>query len=71
MLYKVAVLALATFALLAGQANGAALLADNDVDACNGSNNYGEGHDCAFKSGSGTAKGHCRWNACNVLICKP
>lgn len=27
------------------------------VDACNGSNHYGEGHDCAFKSADGTAEG--------------
>ena len=27
------------------------------VDACNGSNLYGEGHDCAFKSADGTAEG--------------
>ena len=30
MFYKLAIVALATFALFAGQANGAALVADND-----------------------------------------
>uniref|UniRef100_D8QDK1 Uncharacterized protein n=1 Tax=Schizophyllum commune (strain H4-8 / FGSC 9210) TaxID=578458 RepID=D8QDK1_SCHCM len=68
MFYKLAIVALASFALFAGQVNGAALVADND-DACNGSNNYGEGHSCAFKSSSGTRQG-CRWNSCGVLVCK-
>ena len=27
------------------------------VDACNGSNHYGEGHSCSFKSGDGQADG--------------
>ncbi|KAL1658536.1 hypothetical protein GGF50DRAFT_131644 [Schizophyllum commune] len=70
MFYKLAIVALASFALFSGQVNGAALVADNDVDACNGSNNYGEGHSCAFKSSSGTRQGTCRWNSCGVLICK-
>ncbi|VDB89643.1 unnamed protein product [Peniophora sp. CBMAI 1063] len=46
-------------------------LADNDVDACNGSNDYGVGHDCAFSGGSGTVEGTCQNNACGNLICKP
>ncbi|KAL1718199.1 hypothetical protein EV715DRAFT_291476 [Schizophyllum commune] len=69
MIYKLAVLALAAFTLLAGQASGAAQVADNAVDACNGHNHYGEGHSCAFKTGAGTANGHCRWNSCGNLVC--
>uniref|UniRef100_D8QDL4 Uncharacterized protein n=1 Tax=Schizophyllum commune (strain H4-8 / FGSC 9210) TaxID=578458 RepID=D8QDL4_SCHCM len=71
MLYKLAVLALTAFTLLAGQASGAAQVADNAVDACNGHNHYGEGHSCAFKTGAGTANGltDCRWNACSNLVC--
>ncbi|TRM60464.1 hypothetical protein BD626DRAFT_407448 [Schizophyllum amplum] len=54
----------------AGQASAAALLADlNPIDACNGSNHYGGGHDCAFKSADGIAEGLCHFDASNVLTC--
>ncbi|KAK0483975.1 hypothetical protein IW261DRAFT_1561756 [Armillaria novae-zelandiae] len=39
--------------LSVGQVNAAALIADNAVDACNGSNDYGVGHSCAFKQSQG------------------
>ncbi|KAI5888680.1 uncharacterized protein SCHCODRAFT_02712848 [Schizophyllum commune H4-8] len=41
------------------------------VDACNGSNHYGEGHDCAFKSADGTAEGICHKDGSGVLVCVP
>ncbi|TRM60443.1 hypothetical protein BD626DRAFT_407617 [Schizophyllum amplum] len=69
-MYKFAVLAIAALSFVVGQASAAALLADNPVDACNGSNDYGEGHSCAFKSGDGTAEGVCHFNASNVLVCE-
>ncbi|KAL1747412.1 hypothetical protein HDZ31DRAFT_31989 [Schizophyllum fasciatum] len=68
-MYKFAVLAIAAFTLAFGQASASALLADNPVDACNGSNHYGEGHSCAFKSGDGTAEGVCHFNDTHVLVC--
>ncbi|KAF9027898.1 hypothetical protein BDZ89DRAFT_1066424 [Hymenopellis radicata] len=54
---------IATF-LFAGQTNA---VADNDVDACNGSNHYDVGHDCAF----GESQGTCQLNSCQVLVCVP
>ncbi|KAG7448075.1 uncharacterized protein BT62DRAFT_1003860 [Guyanagaster necrorhizus] len=50
--------------LSAGQADA---IADNAVDACNGSNNYGVGHSCAFAESQGT----CETNACGNLVCIP
>ncbi|PBK60611.1 hypothetical protein ARMSODRAFT_897688 [Armillaria solidipes] len=50
---SIAMIALTAMFLSAGQVNGAALIADNAVDACNGSNNYGVGHSCAFKQSQG------------------
>ncbi|KZV76615.1 hypothetical protein PENSPDRAFT_679965 [Peniophora sp. CONT] len=41
-------------------------LADNPVDACNGSNNYGVGHSCAWSGGN---EGTCQINASGVLVC--
>ncbi|KAK0463619.1 uncharacterized protein EV420DRAFT_1519174 [Desarmillaria tabescens] len=63
---KLTVMALAAVFLLAGQANA---LADNDVDACNGSNHYGVGHSCAFKTSSGKAEGTCQLDSDKVLVC--
>ncbi|KAF9027947.1 hypothetical protein BDZ89DRAFT_1066492 [Hymenopellis radicata] len=51
--------------LFAGQTNA---VADNDVDACNGSNHYDAGHDCAFGESQGSA---CQLNSCQVLVCVP
>ncbi|KAK0196874.1 hypothetical protein F5146DRAFT_1129680 [Armillaria mellea] len=45
-------MALAAMFLFAGQANA---IADNPVDACNGSNHYSDGHSCAFQQSQGTA----------------
>ncbi|KAL1741636.1 hypothetical protein HDZ31DRAFT_66728 [Schizophyllum fasciatum] len=70
-MYKLAVAAIAAFTFVFGQASAAALLADNPVDACNGSNHYGEGHDCAFKSADGTAEGICHFDGSHVLTCVP
>ncbi|KAK0239838.1 hypothetical protein EDD85DRAFT_1021205 [Armillaria nabsnona] len=50
---SIAMIALTAMFLSAGQVNAAALIADNAVDACNGSNNYGVGHSCAFKQSQG------------------
>ncbi|VDB89645.1 unnamed protein product [Peniophora sp. CBMAI 1063] len=44
----------------------AAALADNPVDACNGDNQYGVGHDCAWSGGN---EGTCQTNSCGVLVC--
>ncbi|VDB92552.1 unnamed protein product [Peniophora sp. CBMAI 1063] len=41
-------------------------LADNPVDACNGSNHYGVGHSCAWQGGN---EGTCETNASGVLVC--
>ncbi|KAI5827371.1 hypothetical protein K523DRAFT_418507 [Schizophyllum commune Tattone D] len=68
-MYKFAVAIVAAFAVFFGQASAATLLADNPVDACNGSNHYGEGHDCAFKSADGTAEGVCHKDGSGVLTC--
>ncbi|KAI5886019.1 hypothetical protein FB107DRAFT_271256 [Schizophyllum commune] len=70
-MYKLAVAIVAAFAVFFGQASAATLLADNPVDACNGSNHYGEGHDCAFKSADGTAEGICHKDGSGVLVCVP
>ncbi|KAF8917352.1 hypothetical protein CPB85DRAFT_1431280 [Mucidula mucida] len=59
--------AVAAAFLLAFQASAAPAVADNDVDACNGSNHYGVGHSCAFAQSQGT----CQNNSCGVLICVP
>ncbi|KAK0228803.1 hypothetical protein IW262DRAFT_1456021 [Armillaria fumosa] len=64
---SIAMIALTTVFLSAGQVNGAALIADNAVDACNGSNNYGVGHSCAFQQSQGV----CENNACGNLVCVP
>ncbi|SJL00633.1 uncharacterized protein ARMOST_03946 [Armillaria ostoyae] len=45
-------MALAAMFLFAGQANA---IADNPVDACNGSNHYSDGHSCAFQQSQGIA----------------
>ncbi|TRM60444.1 hypothetical protein BD626DRAFT_407547 [Schizophyllum amplum] len=70
-MYKFAILAIAALSFVVGQASAATLLADNPVDACNGSNHYGEGHDCAFKSADGTAEGICHKDGSGVLVCVP
>ncbi|VDB92564.1 unnamed protein product [Peniophora sp. CBMAI 1063] len=41
-------------------------LADNPVDACNGSNHYGVGHSCAWAGGN---EGTCQVNPSGVLVC--
>ncbi|KAK0441857.1 hypothetical protein EV421DRAFT_609237 [Armillaria borealis] len=64
---SIATITLTAMFLSAGQVNAAAHIADNDVDACNGSNNYGVGHSCAF----GQSQGVCENNACGNLICVP
>ncbi|KAK0441810.1 hypothetical protein EV421DRAFT_1810175 [Armillaria borealis] len=67
---SIAMIALTAVFLSAGQVNAAALIADNAgkyVDACNGSNNYGVGHSCAFQQ----SQGFCETNACGNLICVP
>ncbi|VDB92582.1 unnamed protein product [Peniophora sp. CBMAI 1063] len=47
-------------------------LADNPVDACNGSNHYGVGHSCAFKTSDGsTSQGTCQTDASGDLVCIP
>ncbi|KAK0211035.1 hypothetical protein DFS33DRAFT_1379002 [Desarmillaria ectypa] len=61
---KLTVMALAVVFLFAGEANG---IAPNPVDACNGSNDYSEGHSCAFQE----SQGICRTNNCGVLVCVP
>ncbi|KAK0483927.1 hypothetical protein IW261DRAFT_1561706 [Armillaria novae-zelandiae] len=66
-LASIAMIAFTTVFLSAGQVNGAALTADNAVDACNGSNNYGVGHSCAFQQSQGV----CKTNACGNLVCVP
>ncbi|KAL1747310.1 hypothetical protein HDZ31DRAFT_61367 [Schizophyllum fasciatum] len=69
MMLKLSSVALAAFGalfLLAGQARA---LADNPVDACNGSNHYGEGHSCSYKSGDGQVDGHCHFTESHVLTC--
>ncbi|KAK0483964.1 hypothetical protein IW261DRAFT_991065 [Armillaria novae-zelandiae] len=69
MMFKFASIAMIAFTamfLSVGQVNAAALTADNAVDACNGSNDYGVGHSCAFKQSQGV----CRKNACGNLVCK-
>jgi hypothetical protein len=47
----------ASLVLLATIASAGILLASNPVDACNGSNNYGVGHSCAYSTSQGTAEG--------------
>ncbi|KAG7445034.1 uncharacterized protein BT62DRAFT_846648, partial [Guyanagaster necrorhizus] len=47
---SIAMIALTAMFLSAGQADA---IADNAVDACNGSNNYGVGHSCAFAESQG------------------
>ncbi|KAK0503543.1 hypothetical protein EDD18DRAFT_1064777 [Armillaria luteobubalina] len=66
---SIAMIALTTMFLSAGQVNAAALIADNAVDACNGSNNYGVGHSCAFQQSQGCK--FCETNACGNLVCVP
>ncbi|KAI4522998.1 hypothetical protein K523DRAFT_268394 [Schizophyllum commune Tattone D] len=69
MMFKLSTVAFAAFGavfLLAGQVSA---LADNPVDACNGSNHYGEGHSCSFKSGDGQADGYCHFTESGVLTC--
>ncbi|KAK0463821.1 uncharacterized protein EV420DRAFT_1520247 [Desarmillaria tabescens] len=61
---SIAMIALTAMFLSAGQVNA---IADNDVDACNGSNDYEVGHSCAFAESQGT----CQTNACGNLICIP
>ncbi|KAL1714645.1 hypothetical protein EV715DRAFT_257130 [Schizophyllum commune] len=71
MMFKLSSVALAAFGavfLLAGQARA---LADNPVDACNGSNHYGEGHSCSYKSADGQVDGYCHFTETNVLTCDP
>ncbi|VDB92550.1 unnamed protein product [Peniophora sp. CBMAI 1063] len=47
-------------------------LADNPVDACNGSNHYGVGHSCAFKTSDGsTSQGTCQTDSSGDLVCIP
>ncbi|VDB92558.1 unnamed protein product [Peniophora sp. CBMAI 1063] len=50
-------------------------LADNPVDACNGSNHYGVGHSCAYSGGSGntagTIEGTCQTDDSGDLVCIP
>ncbi|KAF9020375.1 hypothetical protein BDZ89DRAFT_1072298 [Hymenopellis radicata] len=46
---------------------GVNAIADDAVDACNGSNHYDVGHSCAFAESQGT----CQLNACGNLICIP
>ncbi|PBK85428.1 hypothetical protein ARMGADRAFT_973692 [Armillaria gallica] len=65
---KVTAMALAAVLLFAGHANA---LAPNPVDACNGSNNYGVGHSCAYSTSEGTAQGTCQNDSDGVLICVP
>ncbi|KAK7435707.1 hypothetical protein VKT23_019539 [Stygiomarasmius scandens] len=60
--------ALAVLSLFAGNV---AAVADNDVDACNGKNNYDVGHECAFNTPGGVKEGTCQKNACNNLVCVP
>ncbi|KZV76638.1 hypothetical protein PENSPDRAFT_646081 [Peniophora sp. CONT] len=54
-------------------ARRAAAIAANDVDACNGHNNYGVGHSCKFYGGAGDAaginEGTCQSGASGVLTC--
>ncbi|KAF9048350.1 hypothetical protein BDZ89DRAFT_1057926 [Hymenopellis radicata] len=38
-----------------------------ELDACNGSNHYDVGHDCAFQQSQGT----CQLNTCGNLVCVP
>ncbi|KAK0194674.1 hypothetical protein F5146DRAFT_1135427 [Armillaria mellea] len=57
---KLTAIALAAVFLLAGQATA---LADNAVDACNGSNHYDAGHSCAFKGDQGKSEGTCQKDA--------
>ncbi|KAF9019549.1 hypothetical protein BDZ89DRAFT_1139270 [Hymenopellis radicata] len=45
MLFKFSTILFVAAFLFAGQTNA---VADNAVDACNGSNHYDVGHDCAF-----------------------
>ncbi|KAK0483867.1 hypothetical protein IW261DRAFT_985332 [Armillaria novae-zelandiae] len=61
---KLTAVALAAMFLFVGQANA---IAANPVDACNGSNNYSDGHSCAFQQ----SQGICRINSCGVLVCVP
>ncbi|KAK0196873.1 hypothetical protein F5146DRAFT_1013286 [Armillaria mellea] len=67
---SITMVAVTAMFLSAGQAHAAttaALIADNPVDACNGSNHYGVGHSCAFQQ----SQGFCENNACGNLICVP
>ncbi|PBK78408.1 hypothetical protein ARMSODRAFT_39978 [Armillaria solidipes] len=61
---KLTAMALAAMFLFAGQANA---IADNPVDACNGSNHYSDGHSCAFQQ----SQGICHTDSCGVLVCVP
>ncbi|KAK0503527.1 hypothetical protein EDD18DRAFT_1458270 [Armillaria luteobubalina] len=61
---KFTAMALVTMFLFVGQASA---IAPDPVDACNGSNDYSEGHSCAFSN----SQGICRTNSCGVLVCVP
>ncbi|TRM62362.1 hypothetical protein BD626DRAFT_570073 [Schizophyllum amplum] len=65
-MFNLSNLAFATFGavfLMAGQARA---LADKPVDACDGSNHYGEGHECSYKSAD-----DCHFTETQVLTCDP
>ncbi|KAF9041910.1 hypothetical protein BDZ89DRAFT_1009358 [Hymenopellis radicata] len=68
MIFKISILAIAAAFLV-----GVNAVADNPVDACNGSNHYGVGHSCAFAHSQGSKRDFtaCQYNACGNLICIP
>ncbi|KAK0499217.1 hypothetical protein EDD18DRAFT_1461154 [Armillaria luteobubalina] len=65
---KLTAMALAAVFLFVGYVGA---LAPNPVDACNGSNNYGVGHSCAYSSAQGTVEGTCQNDSDGVLVCVP
>ncbi|KAK0228772.1 hypothetical protein IW262DRAFT_639506 [Armillaria fumosa] len=70
---SITMIALMAVFLSAGQVNAAAttaLIADNAVDACNGSNDYDVGHSCKFQQVQ-QYEGFCENNACGNLVCVP
>ncbi|KAF9048351.1 hypothetical protein BDZ89DRAFT_941223 [Hymenopellis radicata] len=69
MMFKLSNIFIAAAAAMLIFTGRASAVADNDVDACNGSNDYDVGHDCAFQQSQGSKS--CQTNSCGVLICVP